>query len=216
MCTRLIFLSDYHPIVWKGFRDPFWFIKLLLNATFLGLFFKFVQNQLLHDHFRFQSFWLCASSIFDPFSFLCMTCQLSSSWCHYHLLNHHPKETVWSEKRLRLWLFNEHIQWIFVNLHYISSTQSEISVNLDQTVCDKFHWRSGIFFHKSTQHANLNWFDNIILSPVLLVGSFHNYIFSRSHWLIKKFWFCLVNVSITNWHIPFLKKFLKVSAKSVH
>ena len=178
MCIRPIFLSDYHPIVWKGFRDPFWFIKLLLNATFLGLFFKFVQNQLLHDHFRFQSFWLCASSIFDPFSFLCMTCQLSSSWCHYHLLNHHPKETVWSEKRLRLWLFNEHIQWTFVNLHYISSTQSEISVNLDQTVCDKFHWRSGIFYHKSTQHVNLNRFGNIILY-LLLVGSFHNYIFSR-------------------------------------
>ena len=106
-------------------------------------------------------------------------CQLSSSWFHYHLLNHHPKETVWSEKRLRLWLFNEYIQWTFVNLHYISSTQSEISVNLDQTVCDKFHWRSGIFYHKSTQHVNLNRFDNIILSPVLLVGSFHNYIFSR-------------------------------------
>ena len=108
--------------------------------------------------FVFQSFWLCASSIFDSFSFLCMTCQLSSSWFHYHLLNHHPKETVWSEKRLRLWLFNEHL-WTFT-----ISTQSEIRDNVDQTVCDKFHWRSGIFYHKSTQHVNLNRFDNIILS----------------------------------------------------
>ena len=71
------------------------------------------------------------------------------------------------------------VQWTFVNLHYISSMQSEISVNLDQTVCDKFHWRSGIFYHKSTQHVNLNRFDNIILYLLLLVGSFHNYIFSR-------------------------------------
>ena len=60
------------------------------------------------------------------------------------------------------------------------------SVNLDQNVCDKFHWRFSVFYEKSTQHVNLNWFHNIILSLVLLVGSFHNYIFSRCLEIISR------------------------------
>ena len=48
-------------------------------------------------------------------------------------------------KTFQVWIFNEHL-WTFSI--YV---QSEISVNLDQTVCDKFHWRSGLCSSCQTQ-----------------------------------------------------------------
>ena len=156
MCIRSIFLSVYHPI-WR----ILWSV-LIHETAFKCDIFRFIF-QICSESitswpliFRYPKLLaVCFFYIWPVFVSL-HACQLSSSWFHYHLLNHHPKETVWSEKRFRLWLFNEHV-WTFTLYH-----PPKNNVNLDQNVSDNFHWRFSVFYEKYTQHVNLNRFPDII------------------------------------------------------
>ena len=125
VCLRPIFQILFINLAWNFS----WFIHEFSEQKY---YFQKHQKLKKSSMLYTSVFIIYTQTLFHKMFQRCFTDPLTQRWSwevHFPFV---------VSKTFEVWIFNEHL-WTFS-----ISTQSEIGVNLDQTVCDKFHWRSGL------------------------------------------------------------------------
>ena len=125
VCLRPIFLILFINLAWNFS----WFIHEFSEQKY-----HFQKHQKLNKSSMLYTsvFIIYTQTLFHKMFQRCFIDPLTQRWSwevHFSFV---------VSKTFEVWIFNEHL-WTFS-----ISTQSEISVNLDQTACDKFHYRSDL------------------------------------------------------------------------